>query len=419
MIYQKLSKRQRLAMLWWQQPKFQERDAIICDGAVRSGKTVSMAVGFLLWAMCRFNGQAFGLCGKTVMSLRRNIVMNLRGWVPAELEITERLSENKVIVSDRAGRENTFFLFGGRDESSYTLIQGMTLAGVLLDEVALMPRSFVEQAVARCSVTGSKFWFNCNPAGPEHWFYKEWLLRLEDKNALHIHFTMDDNPALSEAVRRRYEALYTGVFYRRYIRGEWCVAEGLVYQIFDPEKHITDALPERGRYFISVDYGTLNPFSAGLWCLCNGVATRLREFYFNGREGHHQMTDSEYYTELERLAGELPVECIVIDPSAASMITEILRRGKYPVRKARNDVLPGISYTAALLQAGRLKIGRACKDAIREFALYCWDEKSATDRVIKENDHAMDDIRYFCYTILRREFGYKTGDYREMEEMAD
>lgn len=421
MIYQKLSKRQLLAMLWWQQPKFKDRDAIICDGSIRSGKTLMMAVGFILWAMCSFENQKFAICGKTIESLRRNIVINLQDWVPYDLEIIERRSENKLIVSDGV-RENVFFMFGGKDESSYTLIQGMTLAGVLMDEAALMPRSFVEQAMARCSVAGSKLWFNCNPEGPQHWFYLEWVLKCKERNALHLHFTMEDNPALAPEIRQRYEAMYSGVFYRRYIQGEWCKAEGLVYAIFNPKWHVTDKFPKydrrraaRFQYYISIDYGTLNPFSAGLWCIHAGVAYRMREFYHNGRTDGMK-TDSEYYAEIEKLAGDLPIESIVIDPSAASMITEIRRRGKYLVTKARNDVLPGISYTAALLQAGRLKIGAACEDAIREFGLYAWDEKGETDRVIKENDHAMDDIRYFAYTVLRRELFSEMGDYRDVKD---
>ncbi len=405
MIYQRLSKRQLLTMLWWNQPRFKNRDALICDGSVRSGKTLCMTVGFILWSMTRFNGQVFALCGKTVGSLRRNVVLNLWDWLPPDLEIVERRSENKLIISDGAGRENTYFLFGGRDESSYMLIQGITLAGVLLDEVALQPQSFVEQAMARCSVDGSKFWFNCNPSSPEHWFYKNWVAgdKLKEKNALHLHFTMDDNLALPQRIRERYENMYSGVFYRRYIQGEWCVAEGLVYQ-FDRERHITAETPAKGkgRWFISVDYGTLNPFSAGLWCVADGVATRVREYYYSGREKTALRTDEEYYAELERLAGGAPVEYVVVDPSAASFIETIRRHGRFPVRKARNEVLSGIRLTAALLRAGRLKIHENCKDAIREFGLYCWDERGETDRPLKVNDHAMDDIRYFCSTVMRR-----------------
>lgn len=401
MRYQRLSNRQKLAMLWWNTPKFKDRDGIIGDGSIRSGKTVSMAVGFVLWAMSRFSGQTFAICGKTIESLRRNIIVHMRDWIPGDLQITERRADNKLIISDGCGNENTFYLFGGRDESSYTLVQGITLAGALLDEVALMPRSFVEQVIGRCSVEGSKLWFNCNPEGPEHWFYKEWVLKCKEKNMLHVHFTMADNLSLAESIRARYENQFSGVFYRRYILGEWCAAEGLVYDFFG-EDQLTEEEPNTGEYTISVDYGTLNPFSAGLWCWDGKVATRVNEFYYSGRDEKRQKTDEEYYQDLEALAGDLPIRYVVVDPSAASFIECIRRHGRFSVRKANNEVLDGIRLTSRLLKSDRMKIHRRCKDARREFGLYRWDEKQTTDKPIKENDHAMDDIRYFASTVLRR-----------------
>ena len=390
-----------LAMTWWNRPGLKDYDGILCDGAVRSGKTVSMVVGFFLWSMGSFDRQTFAVCGKTVGALRRNILGNLDGWLGELMDIREHRSENKLVVTDKAGRENTYYLFGGRDESSCKLIQGITLAGVLLDEAALMPKSFVEQACARCSETGSKLWFNCNPEGPEHWLYKEWILKAEEKHMLHLHFTMDDNPALSENIRRRYENLYTGVFYRRFILGQWSMAEGLVYD-FDPAIHVKEPETAEGRFYISVDYGTRNPFSAGLWQVVGGKAYRIREFYHNGRESGRMLTDEEYCDALEELAGDLNVEQVVVDPSAASLIAAIRRRGRFCVRKARNEVLPGIRLVATLLKEGVLLVSPACGDTIREFGLYRWEDKGEKDSVVKENDHAMDDIRYFCATVLRR-----------------
>lgn len=387
-------------MTWWNRPGTKRFDGIICDGAVRSGKTVCMADGFLLWSMASFHGHVFGICGKTIASLRRNVIGNLHQWMGDILEIREFRSENKLVISNRKGNTNTYYLFGGQDESSCKLIQGITLAGIFLDEAALMPRSFVEQACARCSVAGSKLWFNCNPAGPEHWFYKEWVLRSGEKNLLRLHFTMDDNPGLDPAIRKRYEMLYTGVFYRRYILGQWCMADGLVYQ-FEPQKHVVQEAPSGGRYYISVDYGTQNPFSAGLWCVTDGKAVRVREYYYSGRSEGTMKTDEEYYEALEDLAGSAPVETVVVDPSASSFIATIRSHGRFSVRRARNDVLPGIQLVATLLKAGALQFTTACPDAIREFGLYCWEP--GTDRPCKENDHAMDDIRYFCSTILRRD----------------
>ena len=401
MMYQSFSKRQVLAMTWWNRPGLQDYAGIICDGAIRSGKTLSMVTGFFLWSMACFHGNSFALCGRTVGALRRNLVSNLHSWLGDTVDIRESRSENKLTVSDKRGRRNTYYLFGGQDESSYKLIQGITLAGVLLDEAALMPRSFVEQACDRCSVAGSKLWFNCNPEGPEHWLYKEWIQKAEQKQLLRLHFTMADNPGLDPAIKQRYEAMYTGVFYRRYILGQWCMAEGLVYD-FQPDKHIARTVPDRGRYYISVDYGTLNPFSAGLWCVAEGRAVRIREFYHSGRESCRQYTDEEYHKALVELAGDLPVETVVVDPSAASFIATIRAHGVFSVRKARNEVLDGIRLVATLLQEGVLQFTPACKDTLREFSLYRWEENGETDRVCKENDHAMDDIRYFCATVLRR-----------------
>ncbi len=399
MTYRSFSKRQLLAMTWWNRPEFHSFDGILCDGAVRSGKTVCMADGFFLWSMAAFHRQTFAICGRSISSLRRNLVQHLDSWLGGLFQIGESRGENKLTV--RCGdRENVYYLFGGQDESSYKHIQGITLAGVFLDEVALMPRSFVEQACARCSVEGSKLWFNCNPAGPEHWFYKEWVEKAEEKNILHLHFTMADNPGLSPKIRQRYESLYTGVFYKRYILGQWCQAEGLVYS-FDPARHLCSSPPKTGKYYISVDYGTLNPFSAGLWCVSGGRAVRLREYYYDGRQRGKTLTDEEYYEALVKLAGDCPVEYVVVDPSAASFIAVIRRHGRFSVRKAKNNVLDGIRLVSSFLLAGVLQFSPCCTDTLREFSLYCWEQQG--DKPVKEHDHAMDDIRYFCNTVLRRE----------------
>ena len=386
---------------------FTKYDALICDGAIRSGKTVFMMLSFIDDAMRRFDGQRFGICGKTVDSTVKNIITPYLGLAYAQekYSIQWKRSDKLLVVSD-GNKENLFEVFGGKDESSFMLIQGRTLAGVLLDEVALQPRSFVEQALARCSVEGSKLWFNCNPDSPEHWFYKEWICHPEKRNALHLHFQLEDNPALSQKIIDRYKALYDGVFYRRYILGEWCMAEGLIYQ-FDKETHCVKELPAEieqgyGEWYISCDYGTLNPFSAGLWWLYRGQAIRVKEYYYSGRSNSLMKTDEEYYQELENLAGDRVIRSVIVDPSAASFIATIRRHGRFSVRKARNEVLPGIRMTASMLKSGMIKIGAECKDAIREFGLYRWDEKGEVDKPIKENDHAMDDIRYFCATVMRR-----------------
>ncbi len=382
-------------MLWWKTKRFRDRDGIICDGSIRSGKTVSMAAGFVMWSMASFNGERFAMCGKTIESLRRNVASYLPMWLEGIFKVTEKRSENKIIISV-GERRNTYYLFGGRDESSYALIQGMTLSGVLFDEAALMPRSFVEQAMARCSVAGSKFWFNCNPEGPQHWFYREWIEKSEEKNMVYLHFTMDDNPALSEKIKKRYEAMYSGVFYDRYVRGLWAATEGVVYTMFDKSRHVVKDVPRPyERYVISCDYGTMNPTSAGLWGLCDGVWYRMREYYYDGRKKKRQRTDEEHYAALEALAGDLYVEKVIVDPSAASFIEVIRRHGRFRAEHASNRVLDGIRDVAVHLSAGDILISESCRDCIREFALYRWDEKSPEDAPLKADDHAMDDVRYF------------------------
>lgn len=402
------SPKQRTVLTWWMPGSgYQDKEAILCDGAVRSGKTLAMGLGFFLWAMVSFRDQRFGICGKTIQSLRRNVLSEVLPRLK-ELGFTwrEKRSENLLIVSFQ-GRENRFYIFGGRDESSASLIQGITFAGVLMDEVVLMPRSFVEQACARCSVTGSRLWFNCNPAGPTHWFYREWVQQAGKRNCLRLHFLMEDNPSLSEQIRQRYQNLYTGIFYRRFILGQWAQAEGRVYDFFGPE--MVAPVPEGGfgKWYVSCDYGTVNPTSMGLWGLRQGVWYRVKEFYFSSREQMRQMTDEEYAEALKELVGERTPEAVIVDPSAASFI-ELLRRKGWTVRKADNDVLSGIRLTADALKEGRIVICEGCSDCIREMDEYVWDLSSgARDRVKKEHDHAMDDMRYFVATVLgKRETGF-------------
>ena len=384
---------------------YTQRDVLICDGAVRSGKTSIMMWAFVDWAMREFDGQRFGICGKTVDSASKNIVVPFISMALAKERYNLRWRRaDHVLEITRCGKTNYFEVFGGKDESSFMLIQGRTLAGVLLDEVVLMPESFVNQALARCSVDGSRIWFSCNPGSPQHWFYKNWIEGSARRNALYLHFNMRDNPALSDSILTRYEAMYSGVFYDRYILGKWVLAEGLIYPMFGDSCVVDEEPGTEGEYYISCDYGTLNPFSAQLWHWDGKTATCLREYYYSGRETQANKTDEEYCTEIERLAGDLPIRSIVVDPSAASFI-EALRRKQYVVRKAKNDVLNGIMLTARYLQDGTIKIHRRCKDSIREFGLYRWDDKATEDRPIKENDHAMDSIRYFTFTILRERVG--------------
>ena len=412
--FKPFSKKQLQVLTWWANPVISVKyDAVIADGSIRSGKTMSMSLSFVLWAMNNFNECNFAICGKTVGSCRRNVITPLLQMIRQRFKIKDKRSDN-VIVIEKNGVQNSFYIFGGKDESSQDLIQGITLAGVLLDEVALMPQSFVNQATGRCSVNGAKFWFNCNPDTPYHWFYEEWLgkndEKAKDKKALHLHFTMEDNLTLSAETKERYQSMYSGTFYERYILGLWVAAEGLIYPMFDKKKHIVKTESRYySQYYVSIDYGTLNPFSAGLWGKSGNIWYRIKEYYYDGRRKGCQKTDEEYYQELEKLTEGLHITSVVVDPSAASFITLIRRRGKYNVVPAANDVLDGIRYTSDCIQNGRILFNDCCENTFAEFVSYIWDtkhaEKTGEDKPVKEHDHAMDDIRYFCYTILHRNSG--------------
>lgn len=401
MNYKAFSQKQIKVLNWWcPDSKFSDFDGIICDGAVRSGKTLCMSVSFVLWATYCFDGGSFALCGKTIRSVKRNVIMPLMS-ILSELgfDVYERMSENYFEVSFK-GHKNRFYFFGGRDESSASLIQGMTLCGVLFDEVVLMPRSFVEQAVARCSVENSKLWFNCNPEYPQHWFCREWVKKAKEKNMLYIHFSMEDNPSLSKKMLDRYKKLYSGSFYQRYVLGKWVATEGLVYPFMSDEKMLAD-IPagEFDRYIVSCDYGTVNPSSFGLWGLCGGVWYRIDEYYYNSRTEGVSRTDEEHYSGLCELIGGRNISKIIVDPSAASFIEVIRRHGDYRVIPAVNNVLDGIRRVSTALKQGSIRVCRNCTDCIREFGMYRW-ESGGKDAPLKENDHAMDDVRYFVSTAL-------------------
>ncbi len=400
--FKPFSEKQLTALTWWcPSSPYKNRDAIICDGAVRSGKTLCMSISFIFWAFSAFEDTAFAICGKTIASLKRNVITSLLPTL-GELgfECHEKVTQNKIEIVFN-GRKNSFWLFGGKDESSASLIQGMTLGGVLLDEVALMPRSFVEQALARCSVDGSKFWFNCNPDNPLHWFHEEWIKKSYEKNCLYLHFLMQDNPALTPQIIERYRSLYSGAFYERFVEGKWVAAQGLVYPFFSYENHVVDLAPEKcEKHCISCDYGTVNPASFGLWGKKDGIWYRLREYYHDSRAAGFQKTDEEHYRALEELAGSEYISEITVDPSAASFIECIRRHGRFRVIPARNDVIDGIRKVSQALKSGEIKICSCCTDTIREFSLYRWEDNCIKDVPKKTNDHAMDDLRYFVTTLM-------------------
>ncbi len=406
--FKPFSKKQRKVLNWWTNASpVKDMDGIIADGAIRSGKTLCMSLSYVLWAMTTFQNQNFGMCGKTIGSFRRNVLFWLKLMLKSRgYKVEDHRADNLVIVR-RNGVENYFYIFGGKDERSQDLIQGITLAGVFFDEVALMPESFVNQATGRCSVEGSKFWFNCNPDGPYHWFKVNWIDKQEEKKIIYLHFTMDDNLSLSERVKERYRSMYSGVFFKRYILGLWTVAEGIIYDMFDNAKHvlseIKDILNEQSTNYVSIDYGTQNATVFLLWQkTIFGLWICTREYYYSGRDKGKQKTDSEYAEDLINWLEATKVNAVIVDPSAASFIAELRKRG-FHVRKAKNDVEDGIRVVGNALNLGIIFFSALCKETIKEFASYTWDAKAGErgeDKPVKQYDHCMDAVRYFVYTVL-------------------
>lgn len=410
------SQKQSIVMSWWTpNSRYKDFDAIICDGAVRSGKTVSEALSFVLWSMSTFDGKNFALCGKTVGGLRRNVLGPLKQMLKSTGYIIEDSRMEGCFCIGAIDREtkkkvtNYYYIFGGKDESSQDLIQGITLAGVFFDEVALMPESFVNQATARCSVEGAKFWFSCNPNSPFHWFKKEWINKVTEHKVLYLHFTMDDNPSLSEDVKNRYKTLYTGVFYKRYILGLWVAADGIVYPMFDPDVHAVQLKRNWTRIFVAGDFGIQNATTFGIFGYYAPERRyhEIASYYHSGRDDG-QKTTKEYADDLKQfLADNLVMpEYITLDPSAAPMIVE-LRKDPYFARHgidilpAKNRVDLGIQVVSFLLNERKFTLDPSCIKDIEEFTTYAWDSDKldkGVEEVIKIDDHAMDKIRYAIMT---------------------
>ena len=364
-------------------------------GATRSGKTY-LDFKWIIPMRIRERAGKDGLSvilGVTKSTIERNVLEPMRNLYGDKLVGAISSDNTAWIFGEKC------YCLGAEKVSQVSKIRGASIKYCYGDEVADWSEEVFALLKSRLDKEYSCFDGTYNPQYPNHWLK---IFLDSDADIFSQEYTIDDNPFLPPAFVENLKKEYAGtVFYDRYILGKWTLAEGLIYPMFN-DSCIVDELPETGEYYISCDYGTLNPFSAGLWCVNSGRAVRVAEYYYSGRDKQYQLTDEEYYAKVEKLAGDKNIRHIIVDPSAASFIACIKKHGRFSVRKAKNDVMYGIRLTSAMLRAGAIKIGSDCGDAIREFGLYRWDEDSTDDKPIKENDHAMDDIRYFCATVLRR-----------------
>lgn len=409
MTFTKLSPKQKTVFKWCYKGYYK---AIICDGAVRSGKTICMITSFILWAMRRFDGATFGICGKTVRSAERNIIMPLQTIVDIThyFKVTYTRSVNLLTV-EGCGHKNYFYVFGGKDESSYMLIQGITLSGVFFDEVALMPRSFVEQAITRTlSVTKAKLWFNCNPDNQFHWFYTDWIKKTDNRNALHLHFLMSDNPTLSPAQLENAEKQFTGVFYDRYIKGLWVSAEGVIYKQFadDPSEFIIDSSPDDIMYCnIGFDFGGNGSAHAGV---CTGFTKGLKKVIVTEEYYRKEViTPTQLYSDIIdficKCQSKYNVYDIYFDSAETTLIKGIkteIAKNKIPINvhdARKSEILGRIRFTNQIMAQNRFYVMRKCKHFIEALQSAVWDSKKQEDVRLDDGNYNIDSIDGFEYSV--------------------
>ena len=428
--YVAFSKKQLQLLTWWtDESPYHDLNGVIAEGAIRAGKTIIMGLSFILWSMQKSSNINYAICGKTVASTRRNIIEPLIEMLKQrKFKVIDRKTEGKLIVI-KNNNKNTYYIFGGKDEGSASLIQGITLGGVLFDEVALMPRSFVEQAMARCSVNGSKYWFNCNPEGPQHWFYVEHILKWKEHKYIRIHFCLEDNPSLSKERIDNYKSLYTGIFYKRFILGEWAFTNGIVYDMVTDENFYYNSNRESVvpikivendiKPYYGVDFGTANPqVYLEVYKYVDYTKKEMcfyveNEYYWNSRKKLMQKTPDEYVSDFNNWCKEFSY--LIIDPSATPLKAAHRKYG-HNVINAKNNVEEGIIGLSTLFANKMIKINKDnCPNLCAELGLYRWNEKklnNGVEEVLKENDHCCDALRYAIMTstplsIINKFVGYK------------
>ena len=397
---------------------YSKYDALICDGAVRSGKTSIMMWAFVRWAMENFSGQRFGVCGRTVDSCTKNIIVPFTAMSLAKERYIIRWRRGDKVMEVRRGAVTNYFeVFGGKDEASYTLIQGRTLAGVLLDEVVLMPRSFVEQALARCSVDGARLWFSCNPGSPHHWFYQEWIKRSRERNALYLHFEMTDNPGLSKRTLERYENMYAGIFYDRYVRGLWVAAEGIVYKDFanDTEKYlIGDPLEwakQNGTSFsiisIGVDFGgtkSATKFQATGITKGHRVVA-LEEEYIKNEEIDPDALNRRFATFAQMVTSKYGYSQTRADSAETVLIRGLdhtaqkMRLGTQVKNALKLQITDRIRLVVLLMKQGRFKVSRSCPHLIDALQTAIYDPDKFEDERLDDGTSDIDSLDAFEYSI--------------------
>nr|DAV32356.1 MAG TPA: large terminase [Caudoviricetes sp.] len=394
----------------------------VAEGGKRGGKNVLITMAYCT-ILEKHPSRIHLIAGVSTATARLNILdcdgFGLKNYF--EGRCREGVYQNRdCLYIQTATGEKVVLISGGGKAGDEKLIKGNTYGTAYITEANECSKIFIQEVFDRTlSSPDRKIFHDLNPKAEAHWYYQDVLnfheekLKANPKYGLNYgHFTIADNMSISDDQLRAVLSTYDrkSVWYARDILGQRKMAEGLVYPMFSMEKHVVKgAIPysSRHRYYVSIDYGTVNPFAAGLWDFdpVSHKAIMIRELYYRG--GSANRTDNEgYYRLLKKLIGDIKIEYIIIDPSASSMIETIEKYAEWLVVRADNDVLNGIQDVTKYLNMGLLLFHESCKETFKEFDQYSWDEESGEDAVIKEFDHSMDMIRYFCRTALRAELKY-------------
>lgn len=393
----------------------QQAPIALWSGAVSSGKTIASLIAFLIALTAAPDHGLVVIVGRTLQTIERNLIDPLQSthlFGPLARHVHHTNGSTTATILGR-----TVHLVGASDARAEGRIRGSTIALAYVDEATLLPHAFWMMLLSRLRVgAASRLLATTNPDGPFHWLRKEFILRGAEVGLTNWHFTLDDNPSLDPSWVARLKAQYTGLWYRRFILGEWCLAQGAVYDMFDEARHVVDVMPYMRRWTaVGIDYGTVNPFSAVL--LGQGEDNHLyavSEYRHDSATALRQLTDAEYSRDVRqwlagvRRPGEhgqdprgVRPEWIFVDPSAASFMNQLWTERVPNIAPAVNDVLDGIRSVGVALGSGLLRIHRSCKGLLGELPGYAWDERAAErgeDKPLKVDDHSADALRYALHS---------------------
>jgi len=388
----------------------------IFEGAVSAGKSFIALLRFLYEIKNGPKGE-YVIVGKSERTVLHNVIQPLQDMTGGIIRYNRGMGEFNLF-----GRK--IYIIGASDERSESKIRGSTFAGALVDEITVIPESFFRMLLSRLRVPGAKLFGTTNPDSPYHWLKVNFIDRKDQLDLTNFQFRIDDNPYLTQTYIDNLKKEYTGLWHKRFILGQWVLAEGAIYDFFEEKLHCYKYLAPTyaKRYILGVDYGTTNPFAAVLIGINEDHHPGLwveKEFYWDSKQMGYQKTDSDYQLDLKKEFGQYPISMVYLDPSAQSFEVE-LKRFKWPVKQAKNDVLDGIRFVGDMFVRGELKINQECRSLIREMESYVWDSKSAKDGVdkpLKQRDHAIDALRYALFTAFghRKTLRQKTVEERALE----